>query len=69
MNKLVKTQLVKVYTDPITCVIPEGNATLIRKIDDCKPDPHIEHFTVHFLGDDNSQLVDRYINLFYSDPF
>ena len=69
MNKLIKGQLVKVFTDPISCSRPEGNATLVKKIRNSKFDVYIERWTVNFLGDFRDQLVDRDINTTNNDPF
>ena len=66
LNELVPGQLVMVYEDPITCVTPEGKATLIEHI--WNPEPYFEYWTVHFVGDGPGYHFDRKINLDTHDP-
>jgi len=53
-------QLVTIYEDPSTKTRVEGQATLLRKLREY-PDDHQERWLVHFLGDEPSMKVQRFI--------
>lgn len=71
MNNLIAGQLVKVYQDPITCIKPEGTATLVKyegpnNKSEGDNDPFY-YWSVHFLGDDS--ICYRLININNCAPY
>ncbi len=54
-----KGDIITIYTDPLTCKHPEGQAKLKRKL--TWDDEPIERWTVKFL--DTGDVVDRFIKV------
>lgn len=62
MKELKSGQVIMVYQDPLTENRPEGEAKLIRKLDENKLD-QTEYWDVLFVGDDPDQVCSRIISI------